>query len=297
MDIIDNVIENEIIIGKKDKKCAPGITFTDCSCYELVDLIEMVKAYNEEYKDNMIVIPKNFDTFVTLNPSKCKKYLLHQLSKKLSPVCDNQHCWSNQPFINKIKSLNKQRIKNNIFRPEGPQGKFEWLNTVNIDMTMEQYEAKYKDFKFLGAVPMNFDDLKLDPNIKDINFSNYLSKNKSKFGIVFNLDESWKSGSHWVACYADIKKGEIYYYDSYGIAPEERVRKFMRRVANFCTQSGIKNVISTHNKIRHQYGGSECGVFSIHFILMMLKGRTFEDVTKNGLDDEKVNKCRKVYFK
>jgi Ulp1 family protease len=51
-----------------------------------------------------------------------------------------------------------------------------------------------------------------------------------------------------------------------------------------------------HNKIRHQQKGSECGVYSINFILRLLKGETFDEITNNITLDEEVNKCRKVYF-
>jgi hypothetical protein len=57
-----------------------------------------------------------------------------------------------------------------------------------------------------------------------------MNEGKNKVGIIFNLDEHWKPGSHWVAMYGDLKKGEAYYFDSYGISPEPRVRKLMRRV-------------------------------------------------------------------
>ena len=40
----------------------------------------------------------------------------------------------------------KDYMENNIFRPEGPQGKFEWLSTIDINQVLKQYEEKYEDF-------------------------------------------------------------------------------------------------------------------------------------------------------
>lgn len=194
------------------------------------------------------------------------------------------------------KSLQEELLVK-TFRPEGPSGKFEWLNTININQVVSQYENKYKDFKFLGAVPIDFDDLpKL--GIKSLDFKKLLDSGFTKIGVVFNLDESFKSGSHWVAAYADLPKGSIYYYDSYGIPPEIRIRKFMRRVANFCKDNlGINDVIADYNKVRHQFGGSECGVYSINFIALLLRGDSFDQICQRKTPDNVVNKCRKVYFK
>ena len=47
-------------------------------------------------------------------------------------------------------------IAKNTFRPDGPNGRFEWLNTIHIDDTMKQYENKHPDFKNkLGKVFSN----------------------------------------------------------------------------------------------------------------------------------------------
>ena len=48
--------------------------------------------------------------------------------------------------------------------------------------------------------------------------------------------------------------------------------------------------------MKHQQGNSECGVYSINFILRLLKGKSFDHITSKRLSDEKVNKCRNVYF-
>jgi hypothetical protein len=51
------------------------------------------------------------------------------------------------------------------------------------------------------------------------------------------------------------------------------------------------------NQNRHQFKNSECGVYSINFILRLLKGETFENICSNITTDDQVNKCREVYFR
>ena len=74
-----------------------------------------------------------------------KKHLVLQLTDRLKDVCDDQICWLKQDFIKELNDLDAQE---NTFRPEGPQGRFTWLNTTNIDDIMKQYENKYTGKKY-----------------------------------------------------------------------------------------------------------------------------------------------------
>jgi len=141
----------------------------------------------------------------------------------------------------------------------------------------------------------------------------------TKIGIVPNLDEHWQSGSHWVAFYADLVKGDIYFFDSYGYRPEPRIRGLAKRIAewkykkdsgkkldinveDYMTE-GNKNLNEIEKKydirystIRNQYKNSECGVYSMNFIIRLLNGSKFNDIIKEKLDDDVVNQCREIYF-
>lgn len=310
--------------NKPDReKCAPGVKY-DGSCWSLDSLVRVAEGFNNEIRaaslrsgaDNSkfkgkkeIVIKQN------------KKYLLTELTDRLGDVCKDDLCWLKQKFV---KKLNDEKINKKTFRPKGPQGKFAWLSTTNIEEVMKQYEDVYSDFKFLGAVPIDFDDLPL--GIRDLDFTGNFEKGITKYGIVFNLDEHWKPGSHWVALYVDVGKFQIYFFDSYGYRPEKRIRKFVKRCARWCYRnrclvnpeekchydselgsdtfmhSKKKNKIEKkymieYNRNRHQYKNSECGVYSINFILRLLQGESFEHITKNKTLDDKMNYCRNVYFR
>jgi len=276
-----------------DKKCAPGITFESGSCIQLHILVEMAKAYNLNADDSKIKLHQNLEI---LNPKKYKKYLLSEFNKRLGDKCTTQKCWTEQSFVSNMKKIAKEELDKYTFRPDGPTGKFEWLNTININEVMEQYEKKNKDFKFLGAVPIDFDEFERF-GIKNLDYSKLIAEGKHKIGVVFNLDEHDQPGSHWVSLFGNLKDGQVYFFDSYGIRPEKRIRTLMRRLANFSqTGLGIKDVKVDYNKTRHQYENSECGVYSINFITRMLKGDTFEQICDNKVGDRQVNKCRSVYF-
>ena len=254
-----------------------------------------------------------------------------------------------------------------FFRPPGPNTRFKWLNTTNINLVMKQYEKKYNDYKFFGAVPIDFDN----PMVSDILFNDYnelYNNDIKRIGFVFNLDRHDQGGSHWVALYCNLDKKLIYFFDSYGTNPyqDEKYKNIcilMSRIYNYLNNSlnskwsnyinnlytkyndnEIKSCVREYNNnidfinksgtlsnyidfndfksnnidinfanIRHQYDNSECGVYSIYFILNMLlddnnfynkfyilldnknKVITGKDNNKR-IDDNLVNQCRDVYF-
>lgn len=275
----------------KDAKCAPGKKFEDGSCIPLSLLVRMAEAYNRMYPDNQIVLNP---TYETLRPGKYKRELVSEFSRRLDKVCDDQKCWVKQEFMKVLDHGVQEELRKHTWRPKGPQGKFTWLNTVNIKEVMEQYEQEYPDFKFLGAVPIDFDELP-DLGIRDIDFRQLYKEGKTKVGCIFNLDEHDQPGSHWVSMYSDLEKGTVYFSDSYGVEPEARIRKLMRRIARSIQDRGVKAKVD-HNKVRAQRKGSECGVYSIAFIARQLKGDSFEDICKEKVPDDLINQCRKVYF-
>ncbi len=278
-------------IDDKDKRCAPSKKFENGSCIPLSLLIRMANAYNKVH-DNKIKLHSNVET---LNPSKYKIYLVNSFNERLSKVCNDQKCWLEQGFIDEMKESFKTELKTNTLRPTGPEGKFTWLNTININDVMEQYENTYPDFKFLGAVPIDFDDLP-PLGIKDIDLKKLETDGKKKIGIIYNLDEHYKSGSHWVASFTDLDKGQVYYFDSYGLAPEKRIRALLRRFSRYINdKKGVKLTVD-YNKTRHQQKNSECGMYSIYFIHKMLKKGDFNKLNSKAIPDDKINSYRKFYF-
>jgi hypothetical protein len=276
---------------KPSMKCAPAIKFTNGSCIDLPILVEMANAYNK-VNDNQIKLHQRLET---LNPKKYKKYLLKEIKDRYDNVCDTQLCWTQQDFINKMNKMMKDELLKYTFRPEGPKGKFEWLNTTHLNEVMEQYEKKYKDFKFLGAVPMDFDKLPA-LGIKELDLKKIYESGIKKLGIIFNLDEHWQSGSHWVAGFADLERGKSFFYDSYGVAPDRRARELLRRFAKFSENEFNIRADSQHNKTRHQYGNSECGMYSLNFILELLDGKEFDEICNRKILDKEVNNLRPIFF-
>jgi hypothetical protein len=292
----------EPVITKEYKKCAPSKKFSDGSCFTINALTKMANAYNKHV---------GFDA---IKMTDSKKDLVKELTEKIKE-CKDQLCWLTKDYV---KNINDHDIHNNTFRPVGPQARFKWLSTTNINEIVSQYEDKYKDFKFYGAVPIDFEDIS-QLEICNLNLDQITNKGITKIGTVINLDEHYKSGSHWVSLYADLADYKIYYFDSYGTKPRKRITNFVKKLAIWCHNKSnpedniddtetkfmsggklpekYKNIDIYYNKVRHQFGNSECGVYSVNFILRLLKGETFDYICNNITLDDKVNECRETYFR
>jgi hypothetical protein len=315
-----------------DRKCAPSKKYIDGSCFTHEALIEIAKNYNN----------KNMKSKININLSKVN--LVQELNTKLSNVCSEQTCWLKLDFI---KKLNNEDILNNTFRPIGPSEKYDWLSTTHINEVIDQYHQLHNDFLFLGAVPYDFASLPV-LGINKLDFEELEKEGKHKIGMVINLDEHYKSGSHWVALYTNLKKNQIYFFDSVGKKPGIRIRKFISKITkylynkkyneklpvnhiinnlkkiNYLENNMNDNTLSNdqktqinkilesnryikkilkggfdlrYNHIQHQFKDSECGVYSINFIIRLVSGESFSSIINNITKDEDMNANRKVYFR
>ena len=299
---------------KVNKKCAPFIepidisnlskqkkitktnvkiikSVTSESCFTIDALRKIATKWNETHPQMKI----DFTTITT------GKTLWNAINNVMKYKCNDELCWLKQEFI-KDSYLQKELLKN--FKPFMPktwtENPREWLNTIDIRDVMNQYEIKYPDFEFIGPVPMDFDtkvgfgECVVDELCK-INLDELMKKGKTKIGVIFNLDKHTQSGSHWVAMNCDINRGEICYWDSYGIKPNPEVVVLMNRLKEQAYKLNKKLEIKI-NKVRHQYKNSECGMYCIYFITSLLDGKTFETVVKNIVDDDTMNNKRNDFF-
>lgn len=302
-----------------DEKCAPSKKYTDGSCFTLDSLKKIASSYNKRHNEK-----------IDINLSKEK--LVEQLENKLSNKCSEQTCWLRLDFV---KELENEEIENYTFRPKGPTKKYEWLSTTHIDEIVDQYQQLDKHFLFLGAVPYDFDDLPIF-GINNIDFGDLEKQGKHKIGMVINLDEHYKSGSHWVALYTDLVKNQIYFFDSLGRKPMKRIRKFINRITKYLYNKKYNDVLKLNdviedirklekndknkinellnknkylknlmngnfdirfNHIQHQFENSECGVYSVNFIIRLVHGESFESIINDIKKDDAMNECRKEYFR
>ena len=276
---------------KRDtKQCSPHNNQKNVSCFDKKSLLKMIKSWNKHYKTNKI----------KHNVKESRSILWNKLDRKMKSKCDNEYCWTSQVGLQGDEKQNLEEL----FRPKMPEkwksNPNEWLNTYDIQRVLRQYEKSNTNFVFIGAVPIDFDYEPSPGNcivneLCKINVEKLLKRGKIYLGVVFNLDKHYQSGSHWVAMFAQLNRGKIYYFDSYGYDPSKEVVILMKRLKDQCEKLGIKGEIKI-NKTRHQRKGSECGVYSINFICRMLEEQNFDKVAGTVVDDDTMEKNRHFYF-
>ena len=274
----------------KKKVCSPSRKgLKKFTCYDDKSLNKIKSLWNKRHPDHKIL-------------SESDKKIWEELRSNMKDVCDNEKCWLRQNFArNKLPS----NLLNYTFAPNSPESwnknPNEWLTSLDINRIMKQYEDKYCNFKFLGPAPIDFDMCFSEKEcvwneLRFLELKNLISKQKRKLGIIFNIDPHYKDGSHWVSMFIDLNKKFIMYFDSTGEEIPKEINKLMNRIIKQAADIGI-TLKSYINKRSHQKGDTECGMYSLFFVIELLENKkTPEYFLSKNIPDIEMEKLRKRYF-
>ena len=215
----------------------------------------------------------------------------------------------------------QQKLNKLLFAPDSPaewkKNPNEWLSNYDIMSVLEQYEATYPNFKFISPSPIDFDSPSdnnantcITEEICKFSLQKQLDNNITKIGMIFNLDKHNQSGSHWVSLFIDLENKFIFYFDSTGNKIPPEIKTLKNRIVTEAAQLKPKPMTLKYlnnYKTVHQHGNTECGMYSLFFIITLLtnateydKNMTMNDkimlFTKKHIDDKYVEKYRTVYF-
>ena len=268
------------IITNKNYKCAYNLKDNTKICYS---------------KESLINILKNIK-IIKYNENESKEMLWKKIKKYFFKKCNNNDaCWLKQNEIKKIDNKTKYFTFKPEYKESWIKNKYTWLNSHDIYLLMKQFENKYSNFIFLGPVPSDC-PTSISCELSNIDFNNLKKKKINNIGIIYNLDKHDQPGSHWTAVYIDINKNNINYYDSYGEVPPKSIYNFMLNTSYKLDKTNNKESFLIYNDKRHQYGNSECGIFSIYFILQRLTGKNMYQIFKENIKDKKMNDLRNNLF-
>jgi hypothetical protein len=298
--------------NREDEKCAPSKKYDETvgTCFSLEQLQKMAESYNKINSDK-ITITDN------------KKNMLRQLIRKLDATCSSQVCLLEKQFVRDIDDFD---LIHNTYRPLGTVKRYQWLSTSDINKVMIQYMELYKDFVFFGALPSDFQ--KIQVPVPYNNFfqllTNMFNDRKYRLGYIFNADKHNESGSHWMGLFANLKKNQVYFFDSAEDhskrKPMKEITDFMKTIAVWCYQNNVakgsspsdlcslpffktdKNIVEQHvdvrfNRVQHQKANTECGVYSLNFIIRLLQGDSFDTIVNRPINDATMNEFRKEIFR
>jgi hypothetical protein len=286
----------------KKMNCSPivsGQTVDETTCYTDKILLQIRNAYNQKHTNNN-------EKITATNPAE----VLVQLRLKLSGQCDKEDCWL------KLLTPPQQKVMDEmVFAPDKPhewkKNPTEWLSNHDILGVLQQYEKSNPEFKFIGPTPIDFDTT---PKYGDGNcvweelchfsLKSYIQQKIRKIGIIFNLDKHYESGSHWVSLFIDIDNSFLFYFDSASNETPPEITQFVKRV-----QQQSAEIAPHHKKYKyyenypknHQKSNTECGMYSLFFIITMLNlnrsVRNKIQLFKRGkIPDKEMMRLRDVYF-
>ena len=286
----------------KKKNCSPygeKVKIDDEVCLSGEVIQNIKKSYNMNNPTNKIKVK---------NTTKIIERL-----KEEKPQCESDVCW-----LSEIKDVNsRKRILKKFYAPKQPKewrhNPDEWLSNWDILEVISQYEEKYKNFKFFGPTPINFDSKDMYNNKKcvwnelcNISMKELINEGKEKLGIIFNLAKQGEAGTHWVSLFVDINRRYILYFDSNGEDCPEEIERLIKRIKDQLKDLN-KNMKVVYNKLEHQKSNTECGMYSLYFIITMVteeinkkKIKTTDKLlshfTKNRIPDQLVFKYRDIYY-
>ena len=272
------------------------------SCFTPQTLIKLRDMYNINTTNKI----------TTDNPREIWK-LLHKYKPQ---NCQKDKCWI-QSIIH--DNTTKIKLEALLFPPTYPEewkkNPNTWLSNFDILDVLKQYEQTYSHFVFIGPSPIDFDVIQNDKscvcnNLCHFSLNDIRKKHVTKIGIIFNLDPHTSSGSHWVSLFIDLQDHFIFYFDSTGDLIPSQIRKFVRTVVLQNKILGLSKLTFYQNdEMEHQLGNTECGMYSLYFIISMLL-REKSDGTKmtkkevislflgkhGRIRDKQVESLRTVYF-
>lgn len=291
-------VKNKKRFTIKRLNCSPfvkGKTTDKNTCYTDKILIQIRNAFNSQ-------IENSSNKIITNNPSD----ILIELRNKLSKYCRKENCWLNLLTVEQHKV-----IDNMVFAPEKPtewkDNPTEWLSNYDIFKVLRQYERSNPEFKFIGPTPIDFDTMNNEnrcvwDELCNFSLKNYIKDNKKKIGIVFNLDKHNESGSHWVSMFIDIDEEFIFYFDSASNKTPSEINTFVNRILLQSEElnNGIKYHYYENYPNNHQKSNTECGMYSLFFIITMLSDmstrKKIQLFKQKKIPDKRVKQLRDVYF-
>lgn len=195
-----------------------------------------------------------------------------------------------------IKILGEEKVEK-FYNPKGPFNNNNWLSNVNIDNCLKLYAIKYKEFLHLPFQMIDF--AKYNTELTNIDWKTVVNAYKC-LGVVLNTDITGNPGQHWFALFIDWRSDPVSfeYFNSSGRSPPDEIMEFAAKSMTALQQYlGKTPIFEAVAKVRHQTKNSECGMYSLFYIISRIKKIPYSKFMYNKIDDSQVEKLRPIYFR
>jgi hypothetical protein len=191
------------------------------------------------------------------------------------------------------------------------------LTNTHIDKTLDQWELEFPGYCNVGFTMLNFATYQGLPQQLVAHLSDLVTGSKpvvfthadvggeprtkcgpyKRFSLVINSDKLGGGGKHWTCIFIDLARNTIEFFNSSGNPPYPEildwVEDFRAAAIPFCTGLTFVPVTS----IRHQKGGTECGMYCLNYIDQRLQGTSPDHFKHVEMPDEKMTALRRRIFR
>jgi hypothetical protein len=255
--------------------CAPSKFKRTFTCYSKKELRSFKREYNRTHHQKItqkktVRIWKELMDTLNCQKESCIAKRLNITTKRFAPKHPSE--WDKNPT--------------------------EWLSSNEITDVLRQYERAYPEFKYIGPSPADFYFRENGTCVWEelCRFNVHkMAQEKTKVGIIFNLDTHEGGGTHWVAVFMDLVKKIMYYFDSTGVPMKEEphIYKFYEKVKG---QDPEYRLLENH-PVEHQFGNTECGIYVLFFTILMIRTGNFALFkNKQVFSDKAMVRLRKKLF-
>jgi hypothetical protein len=185
---------------------------------------------------------------------------------------------------------------NERFNSTGPYNNTDWLNNSNIDDHLKRFAIKFNDFHHINFQMMDFK--KMNTELNQVDWQQLVKDGIKSLGCIVNTDYSTGRGQHWVAIFIDFINCTVEYFDSAGQNPMHEILEFQLDTVNkLSTITGKKWKDICVTKLQHQKGNTECGVYSMFYIISRLHDIPYRFFEHTRIPDEDMILFRKSIFR
>jgi hypothetical protein len=134
-----------------------------------------------------------------------------------------------------------------------------------------------------------------------------VSRGVKYLAFVFNTDKHDQDGEHWISLFVGLDPREkrsfgVYFYDSVAKAPPKEVKKLMEWLAAQMNDVVVVKNNTTipvrSNTVRRQYRNTECGMYSMLFLIRMVSTKkSFDTVCQSMGNDATVERYRNILYR
>jgi hypothetical protein len=302
-------------VGTRKRNCSPIVsnqTVNSDTCYTPDTLIKIKNAYNNYHsKSEYIPWSNPQEIWRTLKKRlvNCKMedcWLSEIKDKKLSTQLQNVIFAPTHPpewLKNPNEWLTDLDISRVMKQYESKYKHFKFIgpSPIDFDTKVARGELPWAES---GA---NDDEVCVWEDLCTLSLKELLRKKISQVGMVFNLDRYDEPGSHWVSLYLSLGEPKttkrrtrhfedsghmqnnshpfIFYFDSTGREAPPEIKTLIDRIQVQARElHPALNVIEyNNNRHDHQKSNTECGMYSLFFLITMLTGK-MEDVDAGYLE-------------